>query len=421
MRKPFGAGGLTAWSLAALAAGAVLGFIGNASGSPGLAALARALQPFGQAWLSALQLIVLPLVLAHVMAAVVAARDGGALGALGAKAMGLFVAMLLGVGAITLAAAAAIVSRMPFDAETAAALRDSAVVPEDARALAALDPSFGEWLASLVPDNLFQAALDGEVLPLLLFAVVLGIAITRLPDDQRAPLASAIQGLASAMLMITRWLLWLIPLGVFVLIFPVVLGAGGGATTFLAAYVVIQCALVFAVTLLVYPFTSLLGKRSMGAFARGVLPAQLVAASTRSSIASLPALVQGGRERLGLPAAATGVVLPLAIAVFKLSRTVSAPLRLMFLAHMYQIPLTGSTIAVFMVTIIILSFGSVGLPSSALPVPTLPAYVVAGIPLEGVIIMEAVDAIPDIFKTVLNVTGDMSAATILSRSSPRAA
>jgi Na+/H+-dicarboxylate symporter len=207
---------------------------------------------------------------------------------------------------------------------------------------------------------------------------------------------------------------------VFVLVFPVVLEAGGGVTGFLGLYVAIQCTLVLAVTLLLYPLTASLGRISLRDFARGALPAQLVAASTRSSIASLPALVEGGRDLLRLPAAATGVILPLAVALFKLNRTVSAPLRLLVLAHVYHVPLSAGTVAIFLVTIIVLSFGTVGLPSGVLPIPTLPAYMAAGIPIEGVVILEAVDAIPDIFKTVLNVTGDMSAATILSRSGLRA-
>jgi Na+/H+-dicarboxylate symporter len=82
----------------------------------------------------------------------------------------------------------------------------------------------------------------------------------------------------------------------------------------------------------------------------------------------------------------------------------------------YHVPLGATTVAVFLVTIILLSFGTVGLPSGILPIPTLPAYIAAGIPIEGVVILEAVDAIPDMFKTVLNVTGDMSAAAILARS-----
>lgn len=415
MRRPRVAFSLTIWSLAALFGGCVLGAIGHASGSPAIAGLARALEPVGRLWLTALEIVVIPLVTFQVMAVVVGARDGGAVGALGARAVLLFVAMLVAVGLFTIAVASAIVARFPADASLASTLAEAAGGPGRAPAPGA--PSLVEWLSGLVPANPLAAALAGNVLPLLLLGAFVAFVVTRLPERQRVPLTRGIRAIAARMLSLTRWILWLLPIGVFVFILPIVLEAGAGVTGFLAGYVLIQCALVTVVILLLYPLTVALGRVSLRSFARGVAPAQLVAASTRSSLASLPALVQGGRERLHLAASATAVVLPLAVALFKLSRTVSAPLRLYVLAHVYHIPLSVTTVAIFLVTIILLSFGTVGLPSGVLPIPTLPAYIAAGIPIEGVVILEAVDAIPDMFKTVLNVTGDMSAASILSRSS----
>ncbi len=393
-----------------------MGAVGHATGSPAVAALARFLEPFGKLWIAALQMLVLPLVLTHVMAAVINARNGGVLGAIGGRALALFLVMLAAMGILTIAVAATIVTRHPVDPGTAAMLRESVPVP-DAAELAGSPLRFGDWISGLFPTNLFAAAGRGEVLPLLLFAVFLALAIARLPDDQRTGLSRAIAGLAAALLTITRWVLLLVPAGVFVLILPVVLGTGGTTTRYLVAYIVIQCALVLVMILLQYPFASVVGRIPVRVFARGLLPAQLVAASTRSSIAALPALVQGGRDRMGLPPIGTGVVLPLSVAVFKQSLVVTAPLRLFFLAHVYQIPLTPATVTAFLVTVILLSFGTVGLPSAAGFSPALPAYMAAGIPLEGVVILEAVDAIPDVFKTVLNVTGHMSVATILTRSS----
>jgi Na+/H+-dicarboxylate symporter len=412
-----GLGAITGWSLAALVAACLLGVVAHASGSASVAGLARTLGALGDVWLAALQVIVLPLVIFHVMAVIVAARDSGAVGALGVRAVLLFVAMLVAVGLFTLGVAAAIVARVPADRAMEAALAGATTASDAAGETAAGSPSIVERLGGLVPANPFAAALAGNVLPLLLLAMLVAFAVTRLPDGWRDPLSRGIRATAGATLTLTRWVLWFLPLGVFALVFPIVLESGGGVTGFLAKYVVVQCILVLIVILLLYPVTSVAGRIPMGAFARGVAPAQLIAASTRSSIASLPALVQGGRERLRLPASATGVVLPLAVALFKLSRTVSAPLRLFVLAQLYHVPLGTTTVAIFLVTIILLSFGTVGLPSGVLPIPTLPAYVAAGIPIEGVVILEAVDAIPDMFKTVLNVTGDMSAATILSRSS----
>ena len=418
MKLPSPSGGVTTWSLVALVLGCLLGAVGHSTGSPAIAGLARALDPVGDIWLWALKVLVLPLVVVHVMAAIVSAREGGAIGAVGVRAILLFVAMLLAVGALTIAVAAAIVARFPADSSTLAALAEAAPAGVAARA-APEHPSLLEWLAGLLPANPVAAALAGNVLPLLLLGMLLAFLVSRMSEGARVPLTRWIRAAAAGMLWLARGLLWFLPLGVLVLVFPIVLEAGGGVTGFLGLYVAIQCALVLVVILLLYPITSFMGRVSLRDFARGALPAQLVAASTRSSIASLPALVQAGRDRLRLPVTATGVVLPLAVALFKLSRTVSAPLRLFILAHVYHIPLTAGTVAIFLATIIVLSFGTVGIPSGVLPIPTLPAYLAAGIPLEGVVILEAVDAIPDIFKTVLNVTGDMSAATILSRSERR--
>ena len=418
MKLPRAFGGLTTWSLVALALGCLLGAVGHSTGSPAIASLARALEPVGDVWLWALKVLVLPLVVVHVMAAIVSAREGEAMGGLGLRAVLLFVAMLVAAGIFTIAVTTALLTRFPADSSALAALTETAASSAQPRALPD-PPSFVEWLAGLLPANPVTAALAGNVLPLLLLSMLVAWIVTALPDRRRAPLAGGIRAAAAGILTLARYLLWFLPAAVFTLVFPIVLEAGGGVTGFLGLYVVVQCALVLTVILLLYPLTSSLGRVSLRAFAWGVAPAQLVAASTRSSIASLPALVEGGRDRLRLPAAATGIVLPLAVALFKLNRTVSAPLRLLVLAQVYHVPLRPGTVAIFLATIIVLSFGTVGLPSGVLPIPTLPAYLAAGIPLEGVVILEAVDAIPDIFKTVLNVTGDMSAATILSRSERR--
>jgi Na+/H+-dicarboxylate symporter len=160
-----------------------------------------------------------------------------------------------------------------------------------------------------------------------------------------------------------------------------------------------------------------IGRVSIGAFARAVAPAQLVAVSTRSSIASLPALVEGARTNLDLPESSTSFVLPLTVSLFKVNRTISATSKLLFLAHVYALPLSSGTIVTFIASVVVLSFTSIGVPNGGSAFKTLPAYLAAGLPIEGIIMAEAVETIPDIMKTVLNVTGDMSAAALLSRAS----
>jgi len=374
--------------------------------------------PLGDLWLSALQMTVLPLVVVHLLAAIVGAGETESLGGLGGRALALFVGMLLVAALFTLIATPPLISAASPDADAFAQLRAATPIPQAARdAAAAGTGSFGEWIGHLLPSNLFEAARRGDVLPLLLFSALLAVAIRHLPTDQRQPLSGVFASLSSAMLIIVRWLLAVTPIGVFALSFALGRTTGLEAAGMLGGLVLLQCGLMTAFTLLLYPATALIGRVPLGAFARAVAPAQLVALSTRSSIASLPALVEGARTHLNLPQSATSFVLPLTVSLFKVNRTISSTSKLLFLAYVFNVPLSAATIATFVLTVVVLSFSSVGVPNGGSAFKTLPAYVAAGLPIEGIIIAEAVETIPDIFKTVLNVTGDMSAASILARGS----
>ena len=416
--RPFPFASLTTWSLAALVAGLLVGMVGHASESSGIAALAEALKPLGNLWVAALQMIVLPLVITHMLAAIAGVRGNESVGGLGGRAVLLFV-VLLGIGALfTLALAPPIISRYTVNPATIASLQAATPVPDAVRQAALARPeSFGDWIAGLVPSNLFEAALRGDILALLLFTVLFALAVRRVPQEYRDPLTTVFQGLAAAMLICVRWMLWFTPVGVFV--FSLLLGVttGGAGAGMLGAFVVIVSGLMLLFTLLLYPVSAVLGRTSMGVFARAVAPAQLIAVSTRSSIAALPALVEGGRDCLRLPESATGFVLPLSVSLFKVNRTISSTVKLLFIARLYGVPLSAAALATFILTVILMSFSNAGVPGGGSAFKTLPAYLAAGVPIEGVVIVEVVDMIPDIFKTLLNVTGDMSVATLLSRSS----
>ena len=216
------------------------------------------------------------------------------------------------------------------------------------------------------------------------------------------------------MMVIVGWIMRAMPLGVFALCAVFSSRLGSRATTVIGFFIVLLSGILLLATLLLYPVTAILGRTSLARFARAVAPAQVVAVSTRSSLASLPALVEGGRKHLGLSESATGFVLPLCVATFKLDFGIASLVRLLFVAHVLAIPLGPPQLASFLVTQFILSFSAAGIPGAG-SVRSLPAYLAAGVPIEGVLIVNAVDSIPDIFATLANVTADMSAATILSR------
>jgi len=413
---------LTVWSLVTLALGLGLGALGHRSESGLFAILGSILEPLGRLWLAGLQMTVLPLVVVYLLAAIIGAAGDDSLGGLGGRAVALFIGLLILAAAFTLILTPPVIAAAAPEPGAFAALQASSTVPQAARdAAIAKATNLGDWVGTLLPTNLFEAARRGDVLSLLLFSVLLALAIRQLPHEQRLPLQRAAEALTTALMTLVRWFLAATPIGVFALSYALGRDTGYAAVGVLGGLVLLQCGLMTGFTLLLYPISAFAGRVSIAQFARAVAPAQLVALSTRSSIASLPAMIEGGTKHLGLPASATSFVLPLTVSLFKVNRTISSTSKLLFLAHVYGVPLSATTIATFVATVVVMSFSSAGLPGGGSAFKTLPAYIAAGLPIEGIVIAEAVETIPDIFKTVLNVTGDMSAATLLSRGSRVAA
>ncbi|MGZ5447765.1 MAG: dicarboxylate/amino acid:cation symporter [Thermoanaerobaculia bacterium] len=397
---------LSTWALLALVCGLALGMLGHGWNAPFFGHLETIVKPFGTIWMAALQFVLLPLIAGQLLSAITGAAEGARVGRLGLRAMVLIVVMLTVAGIFTAVVTPPILSLYRVDPAMAASIEGATEVPAEAR----------HETGGALPNNLFEAARKGQILPILIFSALFGAAVRRLPEERRVPLTRLFQGLAEAMLIVVRWILLGTPAGVFGLTYVAALHSGGAAAGMMTAFIVLVCALLAVCIVLLYPITALLGRTSMRTFARAVAPAQLVAIGTQSSIASLPALVQGGTDHLGLPAKETGFVLPLCVSVFKLNRTVSATAKLLFLAYIYGVPIGIGTFTVFLVTVILLSFSAVGVPQGGVAFSTLPAYVAAGIPLEGIIVLEATAMAPDMLKTVLNVTANMSVATLLSRS-----
>ena len=406
---------LTAGSIIGLLVGLFAGVFVHGSKDPALLALSNAIEPLGTIWVGALQMIVIPLVVAHLLAAIVSTRSAKAIGGLGGITVALFVVFLLLGALYTVILAPPIVGTFTIDAQTIASLQASTSIPPSAIQADQNVPTFTQWLMNLIPTNPLRAAVNGDILPVLVFTVLFALAVTRIAPEPRQVMGSLFQGVAEAMLVLVRWILWLMPIGVFALAFSLAVQTGTDAARILAFFVVVVCGLLFVFTLALYPVAIVVGRVSPKRFAKSVAPAQVIAVSTRSSIASLPALIEGARTHLRLPPPVSGFVLPLAVSTFKVNRTISSTVKLFFVAHLFGIHLGTAEIATFVATVVILSFSSLGIPGEAAPFKTLPAYLAAGLPIEGVVLFVAVDAIPDIFKTLVNVTGDMTAATILAR------
>jgi len=385
-----------------------------ASHNPTLMSAADAVAPIGQLWVNAIRMTVIPLVISLVITGVASAAQTGAIGRMGARTLLVFFAMLVGAAILALPLGIATFSWLSNLVTVRPELPPGAA--EAASSLSAGAPvvGFSNWLLSLIPTNPVAAAANGAMLPLILFTLLLALAIAHAPADGRDTLLRFFRALGDALLVLVGWVIWLAPIGVFALMLP--LGAHGGAGLagavgfYIAAYS-IGC-VVF--TVLLYPALAVFARLPMREFARAALPAQLIAFSSSSSIASLPALVRGAEDDLKLPKDVTGFVLPLAISTFKFAAPVSWTFGSLFVAWYYHVDLGPTAYLTIAFAAVFLAFAAPGVPRGAFLMLT-PLFLSLGLPPAGVGILIAVDAIPDLFATVLNVTGDLAAAVLVAR------
>jgi Na+/H+-dicarboxylate symporter len=270
-----------------------------------------------------------------------------------------------------------------------------------------------------VPTNPVGAAVDGAMLPLIVFSMLFGLALVSLPDATRSSVVTLFRGVADAMLVLVRWLLVVAPIGVFALTLPLVARLGLAAVGALAAYVVlISLATVLFSVLIVYPAAAFGGRISIGQFARAALPPQAVAFSSRSSLAALPALIDSATTRLGLPEEITGFLIPFATVVFRVGGVLGVTTGAVFIARLYGITISPQQLATVVATGVVTSFSIPGIPGGSI-VAMAPVLASIGLPVQGLGILLGVDTIPDMFRTTANVTGQLAAAVIVGRRSTR--
>ncbi|WP_353255222.1 dicarboxylate/amino acid:cation symporter [Hyphomonas sp.] len=398
--------------LIALVLGLGLGTALNQGGAvPGW--LASSSEAIGSLWLGFLQMTVIPLVFALLVVGVAAVSNALSAGKLTARALAVFTALLVGAIVVTFLGVGGALTALPVDANSARVLVAGATGGEVAPPQAI---EFGAWLKSLAPSNPVAAAAGNAVLPLVIFALFFAFAVTQLPAAQRAFLVQLFESVAGAMIIIVKWVLLAAPLGVFALALTLGLRSGLGSTGALFHYVLLVSAACIAVVLVCYLLAALFGRAGPLRFARAIAPAQVVAFSTQSSLGTLPVMVEIARKSLGVPEHVAGLVLPLAVAVFRLTSPVANLAVVLFICHVSGIePTLPQMVAAGLVAFAV-SISSVGLPGQvSFFVSVAPICFALGAPIDLLPLLLAVEVIPDIFRTVGNVTADLTVTAILGR------
>ena len=399
--------------LVALGAGLGLGVAIAASGNTSLLAAADWLSPIGTIWVNAIRMTVVPLVVSLVIIGVAAGSDLKSIGRLGTRSVITFILMLVGLAVV-------MIPLLTFAYSLVPALGTRPPLPAGAAEAASQVSSSGQpvglgaWLVSLIPTNPVAAAASGNMVSLILFTLLLAVGIAKSPAASRDTLVGFFRALGDAMLVLVRWVVAVAPIGIFALILPLAAHGGAGVAGSVGVYVIVYAVGHLVAVLLVYPVVALLGGVPIRRFARAALPPQLIAFTSSSSVASLPALVEAAERDLGLPKQVTGFVLPVAVSMFKFAAPVSWTVGSLFISHFYGIPLGLPQMMTVAFAAVFLAFAAPGVPRGAFLLLT-PLFLAIGLPAEGVGILIAVDAIPDLFATVLNVTGDLAAAVLVAR------
>lgn len=389
--------------VAGISAGVGLSFSGNAS-------LAQWVEPLGALFINAIRMTIIPLVVSSLIVGVTSAPDARTIGRLGGRALVFMLVSLTIACALGVLAAGPAFSLLSIDPAASAALRASASVDPTQSAQAM--PSFIQWLVALVPANPVKAAADGAMLPLIIFSLSFGVALTHIDGARRSAVVRVFEGILDASLVVVHAILRLAPIGVFALAVPLAAKLGLSAAGALITYIGVVSLLSSLLIALLYPVAVIGGRVKLGAFARAILPAQAMAFSGRSSLASLPAMITASRDTLGLPPQIAGFLIPLLTATYRIGAGVGQTVPIVFISHLYGIPLGPTQLATIALTAVVVSFSVPGIPGGTI-IAMVPVLMAAGLPIEGAGIMLGVDTIPDMFRTTANVTGDMTAAVVL--------
>jgi Na+/H+-dicarboxylate symporter len=397
--------------LLALVLGLAIGTGAVALDRPAALAATSISAPVGNAWLHGLQMVIVPLVVGLLVTGVGAGADAARAGRIAGRAVACFVAVLWATTLMAAAAMPLLLRLWPLPPAWSTALR--AALPRVAPAGPV--PGLAAFFDGVVPANIAAAAAGDAFLPLTVFTLVFAFAVTRLADEPRRLLTGFFRAVTDAMLVIIGWVLRLAPVGVFALAYGV--GARTGAAAFgaLLHYIVMVSAIGLIVILAGYPFALAVARIGPVRFARAVAPAQAVALSTQSSLASLPAML-AATGRLGAAPATAGIVLPLAVAVF---RATSPAMNLgvaLYVARWLGVPVGPGALAAGIATAAITTMGSVSLPGTISYFASVaPVALAMGVPVEALGLLVAVETIPDLFRTVGNVTFDCAVTMAVSR------
>ncbi|MGE0821429.1 MAG: dicarboxylate/amino acid:cation symporter [Candidatus Binatia bacterium] len=274
-------------------------------------------------------------------------------------------------------------------------------------------------LYAIVPDNPLRAAAQGEMLAVMFFSLMVGIAIALSPKEKVEPLVNTLEGLYEVVMRLIEFAMRLAPYGVAALLFTLTARFGLDVLRPLLAYVVVVLAGLCLHQFVTYSvILRVLGGMSPRFFFRQISEVMVTAFSTSSSNATLPTALRVTQEKLGIPRDITSFVLTLGSTANQNGTALFEGVTILFLAQFYGVDLTFGSQVIVILFSVLAGVGTAGVPGGSLPM-MVPILQSVGIPGEGIGVILGVDRLLDMSRTVLNVTGDITAAVVVANSEGR--
>lgn len=380
--------------LAGLVLGLIVGLVfGPAAGK---------LKPIGTAFIAGIKMLIVPLVFVSLVSGVTSMRDPAKMGRVGIKTIALY--LLTTAVAITIGLGLGTVLQPGAGVGMEAA---KAVAPKAA-------PSLVDTLVALIPTNPIEAMSSGNVLQVIVFAILLGLAIN-MSGAAGEKVRDGFDALAAVIYKLTAIVIWFAPFGVFALMawtagtygLDLLLPLG---MVIVAVYLgcVIHAFVVYGGAIWAMGLNPLL-------FFKGIAEAAAVAFTTTSSSGTLPVTMTCVRKNLGVSQGVSGFVLPLGATVNMDGTALYQGVCALFVAQVFGVTLSGGDYLMIILTATLASIGTAGVPGAGLIMLSLVLSTV-GLPLEGVAIIAGIDRVLDMARTSLNVVGDAMVATLVAKS-----
>jgi Na+/H+-dicarboxylate symporter len=366
----------------------------------------------GYVFLSLIQMIVIPLIFASIIKGIAASESSSKL-----KKTGITIAIyfiLTTIIAIIIGLSVAMVIKpgnfISSDMITTIDVSENEVVQTEMPTIEKIPTIIG----NLFPRNVLSSILKGEMLPIVIFAIIFGIALINLKTNQSKPLLDVLGSIQDVCIMIVKWAMILAPFAVFGLMAKLTSQFGISTLLGLGVYVLTVFLGLFILLIVYLLITYFLSKENPFKFLKNIRDVQLLAFSTSSSAVVMPYSIKTAQENLKIRPAIAQFIIPLGTTINMDGTALYQAIATIFLAQVYNINIGLVALILLIIIIVGASIGTPGTPGVGIVILAM-ALTAVGIPLTGIALIIGVDRILDMARTAINVTGDLTAATFINK------